>query len=60
MDDKDYEAFLRMNLSPYQGEGVAICGEKVICHGKNFNNVFNSAKKSALGWTPFLSMVPGK
>ncbi|MEK6845461.1 MAG: hypothetical protein AABY26_01775, partial [Nanoarchaeota archaeon] len=32
--DKNYDAFMKMNLSPYLGEWVAVCENKIVAHGK--------------------------
>ncbi len=58
--EKEYETFMKMDLTPYRGEWIAIYGREVICHGKKFGAVFDQAKKKLPGKHPFFSMVPGK
>ncbi len=60
MEDPEYQAFLDLDLGPYSGEWVAICGSKVVCHAKSFNAVFKEAKKKCLQQRPAFAKVPGK
>lgn len=60
MRDQDYQAFLKLDLSPYGGEWIAICEQKVISHGKNIKQVYHQAKKKYPEETPQLVLVPGK
>ena len=58
--DKNYDAFMKMNLSPYLGEWVAVCENKIVAHGKKVKNVFYEAKDRCPGKRPFMAKVPGK
>ncbi len=60
MKDKGYEDFLRMDLSHYSGEWIAICEQNVVSHGKNVKLVYTQAKKKYPGSIPALVLVPGK
>lgn len=60
MRDKDYQSFLNLDLSLYNGEWIAICENKVVSHGKNVKSVYYEAKKKYPGKIPALARVPGK
>ena len=59
MENKEYETFMTMDLTPYKGKWIAIYGQEVISCGKNFKTVFNQAKKKLPNKHPFFTMVPG-
>jgi hypothetical protein len=56
----NYETFMKMNLTPYTDEWIAICDNKLVSHGKSVKNVLNEAKKVCPGKRPFVAKVPGK
>ncbi len=60
MIDDEYQAFMKLNLTPYSGKWIAICEKKVVAHGKKFNAVFDEAKRKCPGKHPFFSLVHGK
>lgn len=60
MKKDEYNTFLKLDLSPYSGEWVALCDNKVISHGKQIKPVFYKAKKMFPKRIPELLLVPGK
>jgi hypothetical protein len=58
--DKNYDAFMKMNLSPYLGEWIAVCENRIVAHGKKVKDVFYEAKSNCPGKRPFIAKVPGK
>ena len=57
---KNYEFFMKTDLSHYTGKWIAICNEKIISSGDNPKEVFSKAKKLCPGHTPLLTKVPEK
>lgn len=60
MENKEYDTFMKMDLTPYRGKWIAIYGREVISYGKSFTMVFNQAKKKFPNKHPFFTMVPGR
>ncbi len=60
MNDKNYAAFLKTNLSPYRGQWVAVARGKVVSHGNDLDKVLDEARKAAPRSRPLLAKVPGK
>lgn len=58
--NKNYEFFMKNDLSPFLGKWIAICDEKVVSSGENPKKVLGEAKKACPGHRPLLAMVPGK
>ena len=58
--NENYSAFMKLDLSTYLGEWVAICNNQVISHGKIVKEVFSEAKKKCPGKRPFIAKVPGE
>ncbi len=58
--DKNYDAFMKMNLSPYLGEWIAVCENRIVAHGKKVKDVFYEAKGKCPGNRSFIAKVPGK
>lgn len=56
MMDDNYQFFMETNMQRYSGEWVAIHGKKVVANGKDFKQVFASAKK--ISRKPFIARVP--
>ncbi len=57
---KNYDYFLKADLSPFIGEWIAICGNKIIAHGPNVKEVFAAAKEKYPNKRPLLVRVPEK
>ena len=57
---KNYQFFLKANVSPYIGEWIAICKEKVVVHGKDVKKVFKSAREKNPEERPFLARIQNK
>lgn len=56
--EKNYQAFLKVNISSYTGEWIAICNSHIVAHGKNVKKVFADAKKKYPKEEPLLAKVP--
>jgi len=54
----NYDHFMGMDVSPYAGQWVAICDEKVIAHSSSFKDVYQMAKSRCGRSKPFIAMVP--
>ena len=57
--ERNYEAFLKLDTSPYQDKWVAIVDGKVVAANKSFKGAYEEAKKLNPKCRPFLSKVPG-
>lgn len=55
---KSYDAFMKLDTSPYQGEFIGMCEGVLIAHSKSFEEVY-AATKAACGskYTPFISQI---
>lgn len=58
--EKNYEAFLRMNLQEYSGQWIAISQGKIVSHGIHMEEVFDQAQKNSPEQRPLLARVPNK
>ncbi|MBI4439685.1 succinyl-CoA synthetase subunit alpha [Candidatus Woesearchaeota archaeon] len=58
--NKNYEFFMKTDLSPFLGKWIAICDEKVVSSGENPKKVLSEAKETCPGHRPLLAKVPGK
>ena len=54
----NYDYFMSMDVSPYAGQWVAICDEKVIAHSPSFKDAYRMAKDRCGRSKPFIAMVP--
>lgn len=54
----NYDYFVKTDTSRYQGEWIAIAGEKVVCHGKDAEKVYKIAKKKVKNKDVSLAKVP--
>ncbi len=57
MTSKEFEFYLRTDLSKYKGKYVAIVGDKVVASGDNAKEVFEEAKKKT-GKIPTIAKIP--
>ncbi|RME78209.1 hypothetical protein D6774_01880 [Candidatus Woesearchaeota archaeon] len=57
---KNYNFLMKTNLSPYIGEWVAICGERIVSHGPHVKKVYAEAKKKCPKERPLLTKVHEK
>lgn len=60
MIEQEYNAFMKLDLTPYIGEWIAIYNRKVVAHGKNFKRVFERTKKKLPIENPLYAFVPPK
>lgn len=54
----NYEAFLKLDTSPYKGEWIAISKDKVVAHGKDADVVYKTAKKKTPSGRISLAKAP--
>ena len=57
---KNYEFFMKTDLSTYIGKWIAICNKKIVSSGNNPKQVFQEAKKRCPDEKPLLAKVPEK
>ena len=57
--DKNYQYFMKEDMSPYLDEWVAICDEEIVTHGKDFTKVIKIVQKKYPKKVPFIAKVPG-
>ena len=55
----EFEAFLDLDTKKYLGHWVAIKGNEVIAHGKDFKSVLAKSKEKAKR-RPFIAKIPEK
>lgn len=60
MNAQNYELFMKENLSPYAGQWIAICENKMVAHGKDLREVFREVKKKYPSKKPLITKVPEK
>jgi hypothetical protein len=60
MAEQNYNFFLRMDLSHYLGQLVAILDNKIISHGNDFKEVYKEAKAKAGRQKPLFTKIPEK
>ena len=60
MNIKNYNYFLKADLSEYIGNWIAICEGKIVANGLNLKNVFNEAKIKCPSKKPLVIKVPEK
>jgi len=58
MTTKEFEFFLKADLSEYSGKYVAIVGDKVAASGDNAKEVLEEAKKKFPDLIPTLAKIP--
>jgi len=58
--NRNYDYFMKADLSKFIGQWIAICGKKIISHGKNAKKVYNEAKSKCPKERPLLTKVPEK
>jgi len=55
---KDYEWFVKTDLSEYAGKWVATLGQKVVAHGSDAEIVYKEAKAKYPTKKPSLAKIP--
>ncbi len=58
MASREFEFFIKADLSKYEGKYVAIIDEKIVASGDNAKEVWLAAKKKYPDKTPTLAKVP--
>ena len=54
----NYDYYMSMDVSPYAGQWVAICDEKVVAYSPSFKDAYRMAKDKCGRSKPFIAMVP--
>lgn len=49
---------MKADVSPFIGEWIAVCREKIVAHGNDVKKVAEKAKKLYPNETPFLALIP--
>lgn len=57
MSSKEFEFFVKTDLSKYKGQYIAIINDKVVASGENAKVVWEEAKKR-IGEIPTISKIP--
>lgn len=60
MAEKNYEYFLKSDLSNYAGEWVVILENAVVAHGGNFKEVAEMVDKEHSGKKALITRIPAK
>jgi len=58
MNTSNYDAFMKLDLSPYLGKWIAVCNRKIVSSGNNVKDVFDEAKAKYPKERPFIWKVP--
>lgn len=58
MKSKEFEFYLKADLSKYEGKYVAIVDDKVVASGDNAKEVIEEAKKKFPDKMPMLAKIP--
>ena len=58
MKTKEFEFFVKTDISKYRGQYVAIVGDKVVASGENAKKVLEEAARMFPGKTPLLAKIP--
>ena len=58
MENKNYNSFLKLDLSKHTGEWIVICNGKVIARDKNIKKAYEEAKKKCPTEKPLITKVP--
>ncbi len=58
MTSKEFEFYVKTDLSKYSGKYIAIIEEKVVASGSNAKKVLEEAKKKFPNKTPTLAKIP--
>ena len=60
MENKDYNSFLKLDLSMHIGDWAAICEGKIVAKGGDLKKVYEEAKKKCPNKKPLIVKVPEK
>ena len=58
--NKNYDFFMKADLSPYIGKWIAICNKEIIAYGDSAKTVFEEAKRKCPKERSLLTKVPEK
>lgn len=60
MVSKEFEFYIKTDLSKYKGKYIAIVEDKVVASGENAKEVFEEAKKKFPNKRPLIAKIPGE
>ena len=49
---------MKLDVTPYAGQWVGICDNKVVSHSESFKEAYLEARKKCGNRKPFIAMVP--
>jgi hypothetical protein len=55
---QEFEAYISMDTVKYQGSWIALCGDRVVAHGRDLKSVHAAASRKCPGKRPFFTKVP--
>jgi hypothetical protein len=55
---ESYDYFMKLDVSPYIGQWIGICNDKIVSHSESFKTAYREAKKVCGHQKPLLAMVP--
>ena len=58
--NKNYNFFMKTDISGYIGKWIAVCNRKIVASGDNAKEVFKEAKRKCPKERPLLTRVPEK
>jgi len=60
MKNKEFEFYVKTDLSKYKGEYIAIVEDKVVASGENAKDVLEEARRKFPNKNPLLAKIPRK
>lgn len=57
---KNYNFYMKTNVSKYLGEWIAIADDEVVSHGKDLKKIYNAAKKKHPQAKVLVAKIPGE
>ncbi len=58
MNTKNYNSFLKLDLSKHIGEWIAICKWEIVSKGKDIKKVYKEAKEKYPNEKPLITKIP--
>jgi hypothetical protein len=58
MVTREFEAYLSLDASKYQGKWIALCGDEIVAQGRDLRSVHAAASKKCPGKSPLFMKVP--
>ena len=54
----NYDFFMKLDVTPYIGQWVGLCENRVVSHSTSFREVYEETKKVCGSKKPFVAIVP--